>query len=159
MDKFLINKIGATLIKKKKTVAVAESVTAGNVQAALSLAKDARKFFQGGITAYNLGQKARHLDIEPIEAEASNCVSEVVAKQMAKRICESFLTDYGIGITGYASTVPEEGITKLFAFVCIATKTKNIVMKKISCPKMSPHRAQHFYTEEVLKLFEKAIRG
>lgn len=157
MDKFLINKIGATLIKKKKTLAVAESVTAGNVLAALSLAKDARKFFQGGIVTYNLGQKTRHLNIEPIEAEASNCVSEIVATQMAKHICESFLTGYGIGVTGYASPVPEQDINQLYAYVCIATKSKILINKKLQCKKMAPHKVQLYYTEQVLKLFDKLL--
>ena len=55
---------------------MAESVTAGNIQAVFSLAADAMRFFQGGITTYNLGQKTKHLGIDPIHMAACNCVSE-----------------------------------------------------------------------------------
>lgn len=46
--------IKTILIERKQTVAVAESVTAGLLQVRLSLAENAREFFQGGITAYNV---------------------------------------------------------------------------------------------------------
>ena len=60
--------IGKILKKKKETLAIAESVTAGVLQFALASITDASQFFQGGITAYNLGQKCRHLLVEPIHA-------------------------------------------------------------------------------------------
>lgn len=58
-----LNKIKDFLIEGKQTLAVAESVTSGHLQAAFSAATLASKFFQGGITAYNIGQKSRHLFI------------------------------------------------------------------------------------------------
>ncbi len=62
-----LKKIHDTLARKKETIAVAESVTAGLLQVALAQAENASEFFQGGITVYNLGQKFRHLGVEPIE--------------------------------------------------------------------------------------------
>ena len=153
-----IDKARDYLIKNKKTIAVAESVTAGNIQAALSLAKDASMFFQGGITVYNLGQKCRHLDIEPIHAATCNCVSEIVSKQMAEKICESFVADFGIGITGFASLVPEENINTLYAIISIAKNGKAIITKKVRAKKnLSPMEAQVAYTNEAIALFNKAI--
>ena len=52
-DEEVINQIKEWLTAHKQTIAVAESVTAGHLQAALSSAVEASKFFQGGITAYN----------------------------------------------------------------------------------------------------------
>src|SRR5690348_6264721 len=106
----LINKAGRLLQKEGATVAVAESVTSGNLQAIFSLAKNATLFFQGGMTAYNIGQKCRHLMVEPTHAIECNCVSQKVSEQMAAEICHLFTSDYGIGITGYASPVPEKNI-------------------------------------------------
>ena len=65
-----INIITERMISCHQTVAVAESVTSGHLQAALSLGQNARQFYQGGLTAYNLGQKSRHLLVEPIHAFA-----------------------------------------------------------------------------------------
>jgi nicotinamide mononucleotide (NMN) deamidase PncC len=74
-----INVIKDYMLRSNQTVSVAESVTSGHIQAALSRAEFAMKFFQGGITAYNLGQKYRHLQVEPIHAQFTNFVSERVA--------------------------------------------------------------------------------
>lgn len=63
-----INSIRDYVLENKQTLAVAESVTSGHLQAAISVAENASSFFQGGITAYNLGQKCRHLNIEPLHA-------------------------------------------------------------------------------------------
>ncbi|MEO5601480.1 MAG: nicotinamide-nucleotide amidohydrolase family protein [Cyclobacteriaceae bacterium] len=95
------------LVTRNQTISVAESVTSGHLQAALSLANQATAFFHGGITAYNLGQKARHLSVNPIHALGCNCVSEKVAEEMAINVRRLFSSDWSIGITGYAAPVPE----------------------------------------------------
>ena len=65
-----LNRIKDILIRRNETLAVGESVTSGILQTAFATAMDASKFYQGGITAYNLGQKSRHLHINSIHAEA-----------------------------------------------------------------------------------------
>ena len=90
LNKNITDKIGEALISSKQTIAVAESVTAGHLQACLSLADKALEFFQGGITAYNIGQKTKHLGVNPIHALATNCVSEKIAGEMAKKRCYCF---------------------------------------------------------------------
>ena len=47
-DKELINSIGIKLKNKNQSIAIAESVTGGLLQAAFSNADDASFFFQGG---------------------------------------------------------------------------------------------------------------
>ena len=118
-DKDLLNAIKDHLMQAGQTVAAAESVTSGLLQMAFSNAEDAMKFYQGGITAYNIGQKARHLDIDSIHAINCNCVSEKMAADMARSVCRLFTSDWGIGITGYASPAPESG-GKTFAYFAIA---------------------------------------
>jgi PncC family amidohydrolase len=106
--------VGKTLYERQQTVAVAESVTSGQLQTFLSLPDHAMDFFQGGITAYNLGQKTKHLNVDPIHAFACNCVSEKIAETMARNVMTQFNSDWGIGITGYASPVPEKNIEDLY---------------------------------------------
>ena len=146
------DKAGRLLLKKKNTIAVAESVTAGNVQAVFSLAKDATAFFQGGITAYNIGQKCRHLLVEPTHAIECNCVSKTISDKIAVEVCHLFCSDYGIGITGYASPVPEENINKLFAYLSIANNNRALLSKKISTQLLEPKDVQLFYTHQALKM-------
>ena len=161
MDEALIrsaDKVGAYLIKKENTIAVAESVTSGNVQAIFSLAKNAISFYQGGITVYNIGQKCRHLLVEPTHAISCNCVSQRVSDEMALGVETMFRADIGVGITGYASPVPEENISKLFAFISISRNGKVILRKKINGPQGAPHAVQLHYTEQLLKLLATALK-
>ncbi|MDB5207130.1 MAG: CinA family protein [Flavisolibacter sp.] len=83
IDPGLINSNKDLIIEGEETIAVAESVTSGLLQAALSQAIDVSKFYQGGITAYNLGQKYEHLNVESIHAQKCDCISEQVAGDMA----------------------------------------------------------------------------
>jgi PncC family amidohydrolase len=150
-DEKVINEIRDYLLKRHQTISVAESVTAGHLQAALASAENAAKFFQGGITAYNLGQKARHLHIEPIHAEQCNCVSEQIATQMAAEVSQLFTSDWGIAITGYAAPVPELSIHKLFAYYAISFRKKIVEAKEIEATTEDPIEVQVFYVNNLLK--------
>lgn len=152
IDKANVDKIGDLLISASHTIAVAESVTSGNIQAAFSLAKNATCFFQGGITVYNAGQKCRHFNVDPIHAGDCNCVSQQIADKMAIEVADLFCAEYGIGITGYASSIPQKGITQLFAHVAIAKKGMIIQSVRLDADTADPQSIQLFYTSEVLKL-------
>lgn len=154
----VINSIKDCLIEKKQTLSVAESVTSGHLQAALSAATDASLFFQGGITVYNAGQKTRHLNVEPIYALEDNCVSEEVARQMALEVNNLFISHYGIGITGYASPVPELNIHELFAYVAITCKNEVLLQKKISSLKKDSIEVQVDFTCQILLELQKLLQ-
>jgi len=155
-DPIIIQSIGNTLIERQQSIAVAESVTAGHVQVALAAATDASKFFQGGITAYNLGQKCRHLNVDPISATACNCVAEHVAHEMALGVCRSFISDWGLSITGYASKVPESN-NELFAYYAIAYCGVIKQSGKIEPPDGKPAEIQTYYTNELLVELKKVL--
>ncbi|MCW3090929.1 MAG: nicotinamide-nucleotide amidohydrolase family protein [Ferruginibacter sp.] len=155
--KRLMDSIGEKLIAQNSTIAVAESVTSGNIQAVFSIAKKTVQFFQGGITAYNLGQKCRHLSVEPTHALECNCVSKQVADQMAIQVAGLFCAGYGIGITGYASPVPELGIEDLFAYVSVAKNGGLVLSEKIVAERMEPREVQLFYTNECIRLLDSII--
>jgi len=115
----LLDAIRTALVDSHRTIAVAESVTAGLLQNAFSQATDARLFFQGGMTVYNVAQKCRQLDIEPILAEQNNGVSERVAIQLATHITKAFCSQLGIALVGYAAPVPEKQVMDPFAWYAI----------------------------------------
>lgn len=156
-DKKLIDSIGKELKDKNFSVAVAESVTSGLLQAAFSNAEQASKFYQGGITAYNIGQKYKHLLVEPLHAIDCNCVSEKVAQEMSANVCNLFLSDYGIGITGYAAPVPEQNINELFAFYSISLKDEVLKSGKIVADTEEGLPAQIFYVNHVLEIYNELL--
>jgi nicotinamide-nucleotide amidase len=149
--------IANVLIERQQSIAVAESATSGNIQALLSTAENAIHFFQGGITTYNIGQKCRHLNINPIQAAACNCVSEIVAHEMALGVCRLFISDWGLAITGYASRVPESNY-ELFAYYAIVYADMIMQSGKIEPPDDQPEEVQKFYSNALLKQLENILK-
>jgi nicotinamide-nucleotide amidase len=144
-------------ISNKIKLAVAESVTAGFLQAAFASAEFASTFFQGGITAYNIDQKVRHLGIDREAGEACNCVSAETANDMAKGVCSLFHSHWGVSITGYATPVEESGF-RLYAFYSIARKGEIIDSGKISHEKEAPEKVQIHYVNTILDRLESALK-
>lgn len=158
VDLTVINTIRERLMASGETVAVAESVTSGHLQMAFSLAEQASGFYQGGITAYNVGQKARHLLIDPIHGLQTDCVSERIAQQMASHVCYLFAADWGLGITGYATKVPEQGIHTLFAYYAISHKGTIVAHGKfIAGENDDPMEVRYYFTNQLLAQFVHVI--
>jgi PncC family amidohydrolase len=155
----VLDVISAYMNKTGQTIAVAESVTSGELQSQFSTAKNAMQFFQGGITAYNITQKVRHLGIDPVHAMSCNCVSEIVSAEMSKSVIKLFNSDWGIGVTGYASPVPEKKIDELFAFVSIFHEEKEACSTILRAEKNDPVFVRKFYTSEILSMFAKMLRN
>jgi PncC family amidohydrolase len=153
-----LKKIRDALVSHKKTIAVAESVTSGHLQAILTLAPDATIFYEGGITAYNARQKVRHLGVEPIHALKHNCVSESVASEMALGVAKMFQSSWGIGVTGYASTIPNAGINSLFAFFAISHEGKILASKRINAQEENPDNVEAFYAVSIIDELTRCLQ-
>ncbi|HVU16857.1 MAG TPA: CinA family protein [Candidatus Didemnitutus sp.] len=108
------------LTAPRQTLAVAESVTAGHLQARVASVSGASEFFVGGITAYNLSQKVRHLWVNEEHAAKVNCVSPRVAAEMARGVAALFGANIGVATTGYAEPSPEENVSAPMACWAIA---------------------------------------
>ena len=152
----ILQELGRTLIKRKETLSVSESVTSGAIQFALSTVIEASRFYQGGITAYNLAQKFRHLDVEPIHAQEVNCVSSKVAEQMALHVSTKFTSDWGLGITGYAVPVPESD-NRVFAYYAITRKGEVCRSGKIDPAPGEAVDLQVYYANHVLETLGEVI--
>ncbi|MBN8860064.1 MAG: CinA family protein [Sphingobacteriales bacterium] len=157
LNKELAASIRAYMIAHTKTIAVAESVTSGLLQWYLSSIPDASKFFQGGITTYNVGQKYKHLQVEPLYAISVNCVSARVASEMARHCCCLFASRWSIAVTGYASAVPESG-GECFAFYAIANEDEIVAEGKIIPTDNHPEHVQFFYAREILEILGNILK-
>lgn len=149
-NKRLLEEVGETLKDRKETIACAESVTSGLLQFAFSNITDASTFFNGGITAYNLAEKVKHLCVEPGHAAEVNCVSQQVADEMALQVCRLFNSNWGIGITGYASPVPESN-GKLFAYFSVCYNNQVVYNEEIIPSDSDPVLVQWYYANSVIE--------
>jgi len=108
------------LQEPRLTLAVAESVTSGLLQARIGAISGASEFFLGGLTAYSISQKVRHLGVDRVHADAVNAVSPEIAEQMARGAGAFFGSDLALATTGYAEPVPERGVMRPHVFWALA---------------------------------------
>lgn len=136
----LVQDVGRLLCEKAWRLCVAESVTVGRLQSTIGSVSGASDFFEGGITAYNLDQKVRHLGVDRDEAAATNCVSPIVCRQMACGACALFEADLAIATTGYAEPDPAGDIQRPFAYVSIwqAVNGGELAGLKVAGPNQDP---------------------
>lgn len=139
------------LAAPRLTVAAAESVTAGNIQARIAAISGASKFFLGGVTAYTIDQKVNLLRVDRAAAEKVNCVSAEIAEQMACGVCELFGSDLGVATTGYAEPSPNDGALTPFGWWAVAVrktaKRFDCRRGRVECPGASRIGAQMIIAE------------
>lgn len=137
---------GLMLRDPRLTLAVAESLTSGRLQARIGAISGASEFFLGGVTAYTLDEKVRHLGIDRAEARAVNSVSGLVAEQMARGACVLFGADLGVATTGYAEPSPEWSVAEPFAWWGLARRQPGgdfaVASGRVNCPGLSRVDAQ-----------------
>lgn len=98
----VLNSIKEFLTTKNETLAVAESLTCGNLQAMIWSISGASTFFKWWVTTYQEENKVKLLGVDQLHANSVNCVSQQVANEMAMWVCTMFKSDRGISTTGYA---------------------------------------------------------
>ena len=99
----LLQKVHELLIKSKKTISVAESVTGGLLSKVLTDLSGASNYFRCGVVAYSNETKIKRLGINKRIIDEFGVVSEQVTRGMAVNIRKKVNTDYSLSCTGYAS--------------------------------------------------------
>lgn len=106
------------LRKAGETVAVAESLTAGGVMAALTSAPGASAVFRGGVVAYATPLKRSLLKVNAALIEQEGVVHGGVAVQMAQGVRRAAFVEggpdegmatWGVATTGVAGPGPQDG--------------------------------------------------
>lgn len=144
------------MLKHGLTLAAAESLTCGRVQAGVGAESGSSAYFLGGLTAYSLEQKVAHLGVDRAAARKVNSVSAAIAEQMACGICRLFGSDLGLATTGYAEPSKADGVEEPFAYWAIAHRATRaarfvaIRSGRVECPGASRIEAQTIVAEAVL---------
>ena len=136
------------------TLAVAESLTCGHVQAAIGAVSGASEYFLGGVTAYSLGQKVRLLGVNRAHARSVGCVSQRVAVEMAQGACALFGADLAVATTGYAEPSRADGIKSPMAWWALCHRKRGgravVISGQVEMPGATRGQAQERVTREVL---------
>ena len=154
----------------RRTLAVAESLTCGRVQARIGAISGASEFFLGGITAYSLDQKVKHLGVDRAVAAPVNSVSAAVAEQMARGVCTLFGSELGLATTGYAEPFDAAqgdgsaaaGKNQPFAFWALAHELgggrRTVRSGRVECPGATRVQVQEKVAEAVVAELLKYLR-
>jgi nicotinamide-nucleotide amidase len=90
------------LTEKKKTLALAESITGGAMAAQLTAIPGASEYFLGSCVVYSNALKIAILHVSEKTLQEHGAVSREVALEMLQGIFKTTDADYGIAVTGIA---------------------------------------------------------
>ena len=139
-------------------IAVAESLTAGHLQALISGVSGASDYFEGGLTAYNITQKVGLLGVDQAHAAAVNCVSERVAREMALGVAARFGVPISAATTGYAQSWGRDGTPMAW---CATHVAGAVVVTRFEGPRLTRQavqRAVALYTlKQLLDQLEESL--
>jgi nicotinamide-nucleotide amidase len=145
------------------SLALAESLTSGWLQARIGAISGASDFFLGGLTAYSLDQKVDLLGVSRKKAKKVNCVSASVAEEMARGVRRLFGADIGVATTGYAEPSTEWDVEAPFAWWALSfasgVATPSLVSGKVSFPGLSRVEVQERVAQEAYDALLRALRA
>ena len=99
----------ATLLKDRgETLAVAESMTGGNLAARLTAIPGISEVFLGGATVYSARAKAALAGLDPGFIQAQGTVSEPVTAALAEAIRARLGSTWGLAVTGNAGPTEDK---------------------------------------------------
>jgi nicotinamide-nucleotide amidase len=101
--------LGALLIEREATVAVAESLTGGLLGAELTEEAGASDFFAGALVVYTDEAKARVAGVDEAILAGPGAVSKEAAGALAQGAAARYAADLGLSTTGVAGPAEQEG--------------------------------------------------
>jgi nicotinamide-nucleotide amidase len=116
-ERRIFEELVAVCVEQEITVALAESLTAGEVALAIARVPDSGRVLLGGVITYATDSKRRVLGVEH-----DRVVSAPAARAMAIAARELFDSDIAAATTGVAGPAPQEGHRPGVVFVAVAAR-------------------------------------
>ena len=96
------NVVVGLLAERKKTLALAESCTGGNIAHRITNVPGASEIFLGGVVSYANEVKEKFVGVRAETLQQHGAVSEAVARELAAGAREKFGADFALAVTGIA---------------------------------------------------------
>ncbi len=110
LDLKLVSKeINEILWRNHKTLATAESCTAGRIASVITAVPGSSNYYKGGLVCYADEVKENLLHVDAAVIEEQTAVCEEVVRQMVVGANSVFDTDYAVAISGYAGPGGPDG--------------------------------------------------
>lgn len=154
-------KIIEFLLKNKKTISVAESLTGGLLANSFVDFSGVSKCFNGGVITYTLEMKEKILDIPLSHTKLTDGVDEETSKLMAINVANLFDSDYSISTTGIAEKYDDRNIQ---IYITIFDKSNKQIFKKHLnldnndiIVKLDRNKIRDYFVKESIKFFYHKI--
>lgn len=134
-DNSLAQVVMTKLIEKQLTITAAESLTGGQLQAALTSIPGASQAFMGGFVTYANYAKEKLLAIPAEVIDKHGSVSEQTAILMAEQAKQKLGADVGVSLTGVAGPDSLEGQPVGTVWIGIAYRNKAGYAQKFHFPR------------------------
>lgn len=134
-DNSLAQVVMTKLIEKHLTITAAESLTGGQLQAALTSIPGASQAFMGGFVTYANYAKEKLLAIPAEVIDKHGSVSEQTAILMAEQAKQKLGADVGVSLTGVAGPDSLEGQPVGTVWIGIAYRNKDGYAQKFHFPR------------------------
>ena len=131
LDLKLVSKeINEMMWRNHKTLATAESCTAGRVASVITAVPGSSNYYKGGLVCYSDEVKIQLLKVDADVIAEKTPVCEEVVRQMVIGANELFHTDYAVAISGFAGPGGPDGGRSgvIVGTIWIAVGTKDHVI-------------------------------
>jgi nicotinamide-nucleotide amidase len=118
-----MNELLSTLVGRGETLAVAESLTGGQLAASIVDVPGASRVFRGGLVVYATDLKASLAGVPAALLEEHGPVHPDVAAALAEGVRRVCRADWGLATTGVAGPDPQHGIAPGTVYVAVSGPT------------------------------------
>jgi nicotinamide-nucleotide amidase len=139
------------LTQRGLTLAIAESLTGGELSAELTSTPGASRVVRGSVTAYATDIKHSVLGVDAHLLSTHGAVDSEVAAQMARGVAELFGADIGISTTGVAGPDSQDGHPVGTVFIAcfheVTTQALHLSGNRAEIREATVERAVHLLSE------------
>lgn len=140
-----------TLKQQEKTIATAESCTAGYISKRITDISGASKVFKMGVTTYSNESKSDELGVPAHLIKKHGAVSREVAACMARGIRQKSGADIGLSITGIAGPKSDDSNKPVgLSYIGISDETGEYVIKSMKSPEKDREYIRYTSASEAL---------